>query len=256
MECKRPTSDSAAELPFNGRGISLALDFRAFPAAILASPVLCDSFATAMTETTGSPEQDPLLPMLESAQSELEGRLEEACAHDVSRESTGELMRLEEALLDAARAAKQTVSLRRRIRTSSDEHEVPGAAKPRSGEAPKSASRKQSADVSDHDAHESMESHERVGMREFRDERGVEWRAWAVTPLPGREARLTAQLGEFRDGWLAFETSDGNQRRRLREYPKDWAELSLDQLPALLATAQEVRSRRKAPESSRDAPRV
>ncbi len=254
MKCKRPTSVRPLLAPLTSWNLSctpLPRHCGRRPGAA----VLGGSLSTGFDGTMDAPEQNPLHPMLETAQSELQGRLEEACAHDVSKESTGELMRLEDALLDAARAAKQAVSLRRRIRTVSEEHEVPDAAAPGSVTEPKGASRKPPMDVGDHDAHESLESHERVGMREFRDERGVEWRAWAVTPLPGRGARLTAQLGEFRDGWLAFETSDGHQRRRLREYPGEWAELPLDQLPELLARAEVVRTRKKSAHASRDAPR-
>jgi len=61
-------------------------------------------------------EPDPLRPMLKAAESQLAERLEEACSHERD-ESTAELVRLEEALSDAARAAKQAVSLRRRIST-------------------------------------------------------------------------------------------------------------------------------------------
>ena len=65
-----------------------------------------------------SRDPDPLVPTLHVVEQELEERLKEACTRgQVSDETTGELMRLEEALLDAARVAKQAVSVRRRLRT-------------------------------------------------------------------------------------------------------------------------------------------
>src|SRR5688572_19921464 len=62
-------------------------------------------------------EPEPLRPMLHATESQLADRLDEACSHDVLSETTAELVRLEETLSEAARVAKQAVSLRRRLRT-------------------------------------------------------------------------------------------------------------------------------------------
>ena len=61
--------------------------------------------------------KERLRPLLRAAESELELRLHEVCEDQrVSKESTGELIRLEETLTMAAEAAKQAISLRRRLR--------------------------------------------------------------------------------------------------------------------------------------------
>ena len=60
--------------------------------------------------------KETLRPMLRAAEQELELRLHEVCEDQtVSNESTGELIRLEETLTLAAEAAKQAISLRRRL---------------------------------------------------------------------------------------------------------------------------------------------
>ena len=67
-----------------------------------------------MTQPPVTPEQ--LRPVLQAAEEELSDRLKQACENTaISEETTGELMRLEETLVDAAKAAKQAISLRRRI---------------------------------------------------------------------------------------------------------------------------------------------
>ena len=64
-----------------------------------------------------SNHSDPLRPLLIDSEQELQVRVEEVCREPrVSKETTAELIRLEETLTMAAEAAKQTISLRRRIR--------------------------------------------------------------------------------------------------------------------------------------------
>jgi len=61
-----------------------------------------------------------LAPKLESLQEQLESTREEICdIPHVSKLSTGELIRVEETLAMAAEAAKEVVSIRRRIRVDS-----------------------------------------------------------------------------------------------------------------------------------------
>ena len=60
--------------------------------------------------------KETLRPMLRAAEHELELRLQEVCEDQtVSQETTGELIRLEETLTLAAEAAKQAISIRRRL---------------------------------------------------------------------------------------------------------------------------------------------
>src|SRR5688500_8672616 len=166
------------------------------------------------TSRTGQPmthprEPEPLRPMLRTAESQLVERIEEVCSHEVKGESTAELMRLEETLTDAARAAKQAVSLRRRLRTghgatepsqsdSDVDDESVGEDRPR-------AERRAQADD------RASSSDDESAVREFLDERGMTWRVWAVTPEQMQSDRLIAdQMGDYRQGWLAFECPDSS----------------------------------------------
>ncbi|MGH7637811.1 MAG: hypothetical protein ACREOK_09165 [Gemmatimonadaceae bacterium] len=54
-------------------------------------------------------EMEPLQPALDKAQKALEVALEEACGLDLSKVDTGELIRIEETLVSAHRAAKDAV---------------------------------------------------------------------------------------------------------------------------------------------------
>ena len=70
------------------------------------------------TEAKTSAPADPLKPKLKEAEQQLDRTLEEVCAAptDASRLDTGELIRVEETLALAAEAAKEAVSLRRRLK--------------------------------------------------------------------------------------------------------------------------------------------
>ena len=193
-------------------------------------------------------EPEPLRPMLRSAESQLAERLAEACGHEVHQESTAELMRLEETLSDAARAAKQAVSLRRRLRTG---HGGGGSA-----QADSTADAPASWDAEDRPADRRAPSEHRSplvagdaesAVREFLDEQGLGWRVWAVTQEQMQPDRLIAdQMGDYREGWLAFERTDGTERRRLPHYPPNWRRLTNLDLEGLLGRAESVRRRRAA----------
>lgn len=75
-----------------------------------------------MAERPERPDHpDSLQPILQQVEDELSTQLDEVCDRkDVHAESTGELIKLEEALSVAAEAAKETISLRRRIREKGD----------------------------------------------------------------------------------------------------------------------------------------
>lgn len=206
---------------------------------------------------------DPLRPMLREAETDLAERLEEACAkHDVSRETTGELMRLEETLLEAARAAKQAVSVRRRLRSLGESKDGAAAASNGDGAATGDEHRESgdgSATTTAAHAATSPDD-EPDSVRDFVDEHHVEWRVWEV--IPGRNGAGTHaehQLGAYQAGWLAFEAIDSGDRRRLRDYPHDWNRLSNDELESLLARAEAGRSARRPSgeqqqQTRRDAP--
>lgn len=61
--------------------------------------------------------RDPSRPMLDQVQSDLNRNIEDLCnVHDVRDESTGELERLSDQLLDAARRAHVAVELRKSMK--------------------------------------------------------------------------------------------------------------------------------------------
>ena len=167
--------------------------------------------------TPQPPQPDPLVVALEHTEAELAEKLEEACVPDtreVSEESTAELAKLSDSLLAAARAAKDVVSLRKRR----SQQRGPAAGQS-AGEA----------------------------IREFVDHDGREWRVWAVTPSHTRATKRESNLGEFEQGWLAFETLDEDQRKRLPRYPADWITMPDAKLQELLGLAVEAPTRRPEP---------
>jgi hypothetical protein len=163
------------------------------------------------------PDRDPLGLALQQTEAELSEKLEEACVpetRDVSDESTAELSKLSDSLLAAARAAKDVVSLRNR------RHRQRGT----------------SGDTAEGEA-----------LREFTDRDGKAWRVWSVTPSQSRASKRESSLGEFEQGWLAFETLDENARKRLPHYPANWLTMSEAKLQELLGLAVEAPTRRAEP---------
>jgi hypothetical protein len=147
-------------------------------------------------------ETESLQPALDEAQKALRTALAEACAVDLSEVDTGELIRIEESLAHASKAAKDAVSLRLKRRTRR-------AAKPEPEPEP-------------------------ITHRVFDDIRGKRWHTFAVR---GSEATVErAGLPEaFRHGWLVFESTD--EVRRVAPIPARWEELSIDDLRQLCYSA-------------------
>jgi len=161
------------------------------------------------------PEPEQLRPALDRAQHQLDSRPAEACRQHASAESTGELIKLEEMLSDAADAAKEAISIRRRL----------GAERDRDNEPTPPA---QGSDLGP-----------AAGVRNFVDGEGRAWHVWEVAP-----EQLTARLrpgtyaGDYQSGWLAFESDDGNERRRLPGHPRDWREFGAAEIEALCRDAR------------------
>ena len=175
--------------------------------------------------TVPTPPSDPLGLALQQTEAELAEKLDEACepaSRDLSDESTVEIARLSESLLAAARAAKDVVSLRQRRRE-----------------------RMRPVDISPGE-----------GIREFVDAEGRAWRAWPVTPGSARLGKAEPSLGEFQEGWLAFETLDETLRRRLPHFPTDWLTMSDEKLRELLRKAVDAtrRGEPKLPKPTNDPP--
>jgi hypothetical protein len=175
------------------------------------------------------PSDDPLGVALSQTEAELLEKLEEACApapasRDLSGESTVEIARLSDSLLAAARAAKDVVSLRKRRRERT----------------------RPVVDVSPSEA-----------IREFVDTEGRKWRVWPVSPGAIRPGKADPSLGEFQEGWLAFETLDETARRRLPHFPTDWLTMPDEKLRELLRKAVEAPPRRaeiRPPKPTNDPP--
>jgi hypothetical protein len=143
-------------------------------------------------------EPEVLRPQLVRAERSLKRALDEVCHADVTVANTGELIRIEEVLAIANEAAKEAVSVRRKLR--------------------------QAAPV------EYVDRREESGpgaQREFDDARGVRWMVFAVYPSSARVARAGLRE-QFQEGWLAFDS--GVEIRRLAPIPTDWYDLPIEAL--------------------------
>jgi hypothetical protein len=85
-----------------------------------------------------------------------------------------------------------------------------------------------------------------MAVREFTDSRGVDWRAWDVTPSHMHPVtRGEDYMANLQDGWLVFES--GREKRRLEApYPADWIRLPIPELEELCRRASLVVRRRAA----------
>ena len=168
-------------------------------------------------------------PALRRAEAEVARHLEEACddagRKDLGEESLEELMRLENELLAAARAVDETVRLRRQLGERPTSESPPPAT---SGEG------------------EGEGEQKRVcRLREFSDAGGRDWRVWEVKPgASGRRTNPERYLGEYVNGWLAFECAQDEARKRLPNHPADWFGMVDADLDKLLPRAVEVPKRK------------
>ena len=180
------------------------------------------------------PDRDPLENLLKDAENELRRRLEEACeaeARGVSSESTEEIRQLEDSLLSAALAAKQTIAVRRHMKRR-------GYAE---RERPVRVDLEEDHDVGT-DALKKTESESETGatagVREFVDSSGQRWRAWLVVPGQSRSSTSGRRfLGNFQNGWICFEGMGNSARRRLPFRQASWAGVTDDELRRLVERA-------------------
>jgi len=145
---------------------------------------------------------------LQRASATLKDALGEACAADLERIDTGELIRIEEVLAIATEAAKEAISVRRRLTTERTNAESPGAA-------------------------ERTE----VVSREVTDAAGVRWTVFAVHPSGGRGVIRE----HYREGWLTFDTM--SETRRVAPIPPLWQTMSDNDLLGLCEVAERARRR-------------
>ncbi|HEY5061375.1 MAG TPA: hypothetical protein VII52_07545 [Gemmatimonadaceae bacterium] len=161
---------------------------------------------------------EPLRPQLEQAQRTLATALDEACDANVDAADTGELIRIEEVLAIANEAAKEAISVRRRM----------GHDEPRDGANGATAEPASPGDT-------GTRAPTPEGAREIEDARGVRWTAFAV--YPSRRTSGRAPLPDaFQRGWLAFDS--GMETRRLTPIPDGWRDLSVDELRELCEKAE------------------
>lgn len=200
------------------------------------------------SKPSGPSNPDPLQKLLDDSENELRLRLEEACeaeARGVSSESTEEIRRLEDSLLAAALAAKQTVALRSHMkRPPHTERERPiviDAGADRDTQARAHPREKGESSVDERGKQDVV-----MGVREFTDDEGRSWRAWSVVPGLSRASASGGHfLGGFQNGWICFEGLDVSARRRL-PYPRaKWPDTSDEELRHLLQHAIDAPLRQK-----------
>jgi hypothetical protein len=150
-------------------------------------------------------DESPFQPHLDDAKDRLRSALDEACAADVDDADTGELIRVEEVLAIANEAAKEAISVKRRLRMKSSDRAGDEAGQP----AP----------------------------REVQDARGFRWNVFEVRPS-ATQGRATLPQ-RFQSGWLAFDT--GEETRRLAPIPDAWESMSDEQLLVLWHKAEVAR---------------
>jgi hypothetical protein len=208
-----------------------------------------------MSSNSSQPsDRDPLKSLLDDTEDELRSRLHAACeaeAKGVSTETTEQIRRLEDDLLAAAVAAKQTIDVRNHMKRAAhpEERERPIKSEvvaSRDTRSSKSPTSKPASRV------EQSGNREVMGVREFSDDRGRPWRAWSVVPGMSRaSASGGGFLGNFQDGWICFESLGSSARRRL-PYPRaKWPSIGDEELRRLLAAAIDapLREKKAAPES-------
>jgi hypothetical protein len=173
-----------------------------------------------------SQPSEPFGPELVEAQQTLQGALAEACAAEVHKANTGELIRVEEVLAIAGEAAKKAVSIRRRMRRDRGTAD----AAPRKGRQRTTEAERTEAALPAH--------------RVFVDATGVKWDAFAVHP--SSEISNRARLPDpYQSGWLSFDS--GTERRRLSPVPDDWRSMSDEALRELCLRAESVPRRTTPP---------
>ena len=84
-----------------------------------------------------------------------------------------------------------------------------------------------------------------MAVREFEDGSGRRWRVWCITPEAIHPAtRAEDYLADcYQLGWLVFETTSGDLKRRLCPFPANWDLRHDDELRELLDKAEPVATR-------------
>ncbi|HEX4684852.1 MAG TPA: hypothetical protein VH277_19190 [Gemmatimonadaceae bacterium] len=168
---------------------------------------------------------DELRPTLERAKSQLKNALVEACLADIDRADTGELIRVEEVIAIANEAAKEAISVRRRLRSDRASRERDGSGLP--------AGDQSAAEPTDADPALGYDARNPT-LREIDDARGVRWAVFAVYPTTSSDQPAVRE--GFRAGWLAFDS--GRETRRLAPIPSGWRVASDSEILTYLDRAE------------------
>lgn len=91
-------------------------------------------------------------------------------------------------------------------------------------------------------------------VREFVDEGGKSWRVWCILPESIHPVtRAEDYLADcYQLGWLVFEATTGDEKRRLCPFPRDWESADEQALRSLLGQSEYVRPRRHSGEVAAD----
>ena len=92
-----------------------------------------------------------------------------------------------------------------------------------------------------------------MALRSFDDRNGEGWQVWRVTPASSVLERSSWMEGEFRQGWLCFESLSTGERRRLAPVPENWETLPTERLELLCRVASPAR---RTPENGIRIPKV
>jgi hypothetical protein len=191
-------------------------------------------------------DRDPLQTLLDDAENELRRRLDEACeaeARGVSNESTEEVRKLEDTLLAAALAAKQTIAVRNHMKgRTHSERESPIKTDVADRDTEPGAPDKAKPESTFNEPSENSVT----GVREFTDDEGRRWRAWRVVPGLTKASSSGRQfLGDFQNGWICFEGLGTSARRRLPYRQANWPDITEEELKRLMQQAIDAPVREK-----------
>jgi hypothetical protein len=91
-----------------------------------------------------------------------------------------------------------------------------------------------------------------MAVREFADREGRVWRVWCILPESIHPVtRAEDYLADcYQLGWLVFETTAGDEKRRLCPYPRDWESADVEALNSMLDQSERVRQRRPSGETT------
>jgi hypothetical protein len=80
-----------------------------------------------------------------------------------------------------------------------------------------------------------------MALRSFDDRNGQGWQVWRVVPGSSVLERSGWMEGEYRNGWLCFESLSSGERRRLAPVPENWESLPSERLELMCRVASPAR---------------